>query len=325
MPKVSVVIPTYNLAKYICETVDSVLMQTYKDFEIIIIDDGSKDDTKQVLSKYGSKIKYIYQDNRGVAAARNRGIRESKGEYVALLDADDLWLPEKLTQQVAMAEQNPQVSVFFSDAEVFDHRGLLKPSCRRSHNGQYAPGTFRYKIANAVFNDGSVFKGDFYVDLIMGNLITPGTAFIRKASLEQAGLFDETLTVVDDYDLGLRMARTNIFLYFNSVTARYRLRDDSASGKVNQRGFFYKIYDTKVLDKELRVCRPHHEDLIKKRILESFKSAIWGYFNLGDFKKVRSLCMDSLRYNQFQAKLYLYFLATLLPVGFIRPRTPIGP
>src|SRR5690349_3602213 len=109
MPKVSVIIPTYNRAQFIARAVDSVLEQTYKDFEIIVIDDGSSDNTQEILKAYEGKIRYVYQQNKGISAARNRGIQEAKGEYIAFLDSDDVWKPEKLSVQVAILDVNPHV------------------------------------------------------------------------------------------------------------------------------------------------------------------------------------------------------------------------
>ena len=100
MPKVSVIIPTYNRAHYICETIDSILAQTYRDYEIIVVDDGSADNTRKVLQKYDGKVRYFYQKNRGPSAARNFGISQSQGEYIAFLDDDDLWTENKLELQI---------------------------------------------------------------------------------------------------------------------------------------------------------------------------------------------------------------------------------
>ena len=107
MSTVSIVIPTFNRRNYITIALDSVLAQTYTNYEIIIIDDGSSDNTKEVLTPYWDKIRYFYQDNRGIPATRNRGIREAKGDYIAFLDSDDYWLPEKLERQIDYFEKNP--------------------------------------------------------------------------------------------------------------------------------------------------------------------------------------------------------------------------
>lgn len=99
MPKISVIIPTYNRAHYVSQAIDSVLAQTFTDYEILVIDDGSIDNTKEVLQSYLDKITYIYQENKGVSAARNTGLRLARGEWIAFLDSDDIWLPEKLEVQ----------------------------------------------------------------------------------------------------------------------------------------------------------------------------------------------------------------------------------
>jgi len=321
MPKVSVIIPTYNLAKYICESVDSVLAQTYKDFELIIIDDGSKDNTKQVLGNYGDRIRYIYQPNKGVASARNRGICEARGEYIALLDADDLWLPDKLMKQVTVAQQNPSIDFIFCDAEVFNDGVTLKNSNMPPRDKAYEAGSFRHQLAGTSINDGSILKGNFYVDLIKGNFITSSTVLIRKACLERAGYFDESLAVIEDYDMWVRIGRECLIIYINSVMARYRLRDNSVSGEINLRNLFYKTCDVNVLQKQLDTCPQPYKKLIKNRILSCYKTAVWGYYNHLELGKVRSLCLSSLRYNRFQIKLYLYLIATFFPAGIIKSRT----
>ncbi len=112
MPTVSVIIPTYNRRAYVQEAIDSVLAQTYTDYEIIVIDDGSTDGTGEALrERYGDKIIYEWQENQGLSAARNRGIESSRGQYIALLDSDDLWMPEKLERQVACLSQHPEVAM----------------------------------------------------------------------------------------------------------------------------------------------------------------------------------------------------------------------
>jgi glycosyltransferase involved in cell wall biosynthesis len=124
MPKVSVVLPAYNVENFIDQTLQSVLNQTYSDFEVLVIDDGSPDRSVEVCRQFQDpRIKIIQQKNRGLAGARNTGIRHAQGDYIALLDADDLWLPEKLAKHVAHLEQAPQVGVSFSRSAFIDEAG----------------------------------------------------------------------------------------------------------------------------------------------------------------------------------------------------------
>lgn len=184
MPKVSVVIPTYNRAKYICEAIDSVLAQTYKDHEIIVIDDGSTDNTKELLNKYETKIKYIYQENKGISAARNAGIKVAKGEYIAFLDSDDLWLSEKLKVQVKALEENKEIGLVYSSMSRIDSSGKFWGMCP------------------------STPAGDNCYDLLISESHYPTpTILVRKECFEKAGLFDETMKGIEDLDWCYRIIK----------------------------------------------------------------------------------------------------------------------
>ncbi|MCP4711182.1 MAG: glycosyltransferase family 2 protein, partial [Planctomycetes bacterium] len=128
---ISVIIPTFNRANYIEEAVNSVLSQTYDAIELIIIDDGSTDNTRQLLSEYGDELRYYRQDNQGIAAARNRGVTHATGDYLAFLDSDDIWMKDKLQRQMAVLEQIPQISVVYGHAEQFISPELDEETKRR--------------------------------------------------------------------------------------------------------------------------------------------------------------------------------------------------
>lgn len=121
MPTVSVIIPAYNSADLIVDAIDSVLAQTYKDYELIIVDDGSTDDTAKTVEAYGDRVKYLYQENAHISAARNKGFSVSTGKYIAQLDADDLWLPQKLEKQVTMFEQHPDAGMVYCDGYICNY------------------------------------------------------------------------------------------------------------------------------------------------------------------------------------------------------------
>lgn len=201
-PKVSVIIPTYNRAHYITEAIESVLAQTYSHFEIIVIDDGSTDDTREILKKYTDKMKYLYQPNQGVAVARNRGLREARGEYVAFLDSDDCWVAEKLEKQVAYLNEHPEVAVVCAEVFLIDSAGCV---LRHLRHDPTLPLTFD--------------------NLFDQSLVHVPTTLVRKRCVEAVGGFDPSLRTSQDYDLWLRMSHRWPFHYMDEPLAKYRVHE----------------------------------------------------------------------------------------------------
>jgi glycosyltransferase involved in cell wall biosynthesis len=183
--KVSVIIPVYNRAHCIAETLESVLQQTYRDIEIVVIDDGSTDGTREALAPYGNRISYIYQDNAGPAKARNSGIMKSTGALIAFLDSDDLWNPEKI---------ECQVEEFLRDAEL----GIVATNVIIRYPDSDVPTGFEAM-------DTAAIRDRFLDDFLM---IT-SSVMIRKTRLEEVGLFNETLYYAEDLDLFYRVARSS--------------------------------------------------------------------------------------------------------------------
>ena len=182
-PNISVVIPTYNRAQFLKESVDSVLCQTYNDFELIIIDDGSKDKTKEVIASYQkTNIRYIFKEHRGVSSARNLGISEARGEYIAFLDSDDLWMPKKLALQKNFMETNPKYSLCYTE-EIWIRKGIRVNACKKHKK----------------------YSGDIFDKCLPLCIISPSSAMIRSDILRSLGGFDEELPACEDYDLWLRL------------------------------------------------------------------------------------------------------------------------
>ncbi len=243
MAKVSVIIPTFNRANYICETIDSVLSQTYKDYEIIVVDDGSTDNTKEVISKYNEKIRYFYQENKGVSAARNYAISNAKGEYVAFLDDDDIWLQNKLEKQIDVLDKNPDLGFVCSDTYVIDGSGKIINLWKRGiHNHE----TFE-----------SLYEADFTFTL---------TVVARRRCLEEVGFFDETLSISQDYDLWLRLAKKYAFKHIGSPLAKYRLHAKNVSMDYDARFQQHRIIEKKpeiakgisFLKRKIRTARDYY-------------------------------------------------------------------
>ncbi len=211
MPKVSVVIPTYNCAQYICQAVDSVWAQTYHDFELVVVDDGSTDNTRELLMQYGKHLRYIYQENRGMTAARNTGIRNSSGEYIGFLDSDDIWLPNKLDRQVKLLDEAPEVGLVYCWHYYIDVEGNR---C-----------TFWNNTIGRSFESGS----HLFEKLIENNVISGGasTPVIRRKCLEKSGMFDESIPYSGDWELWLRISMDYVIAVIPEPLACYRVLDEN--------------------------------------------------------------------------------------------------
>jgi glycosyltransferase involved in cell wall biosynthesis len=183
-PVVSVIIATYNRAWSLGRAVDSVLAQDYANFELIVVDDGSTDQTPALLDGYGPKLTVIRQDHQGVSAARNAGIGASRGDLVAFLDSDDQWLPPKLSVQTAFLTQNPE-ALICQTQEIWVRKGV-----------RVNPGRRHAKIG-----------GDIFIPSLELCLISPSAVMMRRRLLDAVGLFDGNLPVCEDYDLWLRVSR----------------------------------------------------------------------------------------------------------------------
>lgn len=217
MPKVSVIIPTYNRADTLKDTIQSVLEQTYKDYEIIIIDDGSTDNTKNVVDFFlqiDQKIKYIFQENYGYPGySRNKGIKIATGDFIAFLDDDDIWLKDKLSIQVPILEMNNDVGIVHGEAILFNSHGTIRE-------------TKHFK---------SLPLRTDYTSLFMGNHVLCLTALVRRECINKVGLFDSNLSHSQDYELWLRISRFWKILKLNEVLAMYRVHEDNRSRQENQR------------------------------------------------------------------------------------------
>lgn len=209
-PRVSVVIPTYNRREMVVEAIESVLAQTYRDFEVIVIDDGSTDGTEAHLQPYlaSGRIAYERQENRGVAAARNTGIRLARGELVCFLDSDDLWSPTKLSVQIEFADSHPECALIATDLQGFNTEG--KP-CGRSKADMYK-----------VRNGSGVAE-----HLLFGNWIQTSTVMVCKDRLDEVGGFDEDVGQFgEDWLLWMRVASKFPIYFIPEALVAYRFHPE---------------------------------------------------------------------------------------------------
>ena len=200
-PKISVIIPVYNGERYIKEAIDSVLNQTYENYEIIVINDGSTDNTIKILKNYVNKIRWKNQENKGVVSAKNSGIKIAKGEYFAYLDADDVFLPDKLELQIKKLNENPKLGLVFCEYYYMDKNGkiikLIKPTKK--------------------------------IKLIQDNFIPTSGVICKKSCLEKIGIFEYDVGSDYDWDLWLRISEQFPISYVNKPLLKYRIHSSNIS------------------------------------------------------------------------------------------------
>jgi len=222
MSLITVIIPVYNGEKTIRETIESVLNQTYSNFELLVINDESTDSTLDLLASIQDpRLKVFSYINAGVSASRNRGLSHASGEFIAFLDADDLWTPDKLEAQVKALQQNPQAAVAYSWFDYIDESGqFLRNGCR------------------------TTTSGDLYQEFLISQFFNISSSLIRTQALLEVGNFDESLTHGEDWDLFLRLAARYHFVAIPSVQISYRLSANSATSNLfKMEAEFLKVLD----------------------------------------------------------------------------------
>ena len=237
--KVSVVIPTYNRASLVQETIESVLRQSFRDFEIIVIDDGSTDDTEQGLRRFSSEIHYVKQENRGLNAARNVGIDLAKGEYIAVLDNDDLWRPFKLELEVSILDGLPEVGFVFGDFYI------MKPDGRNIPNGIHTwfpnppvwddifnfslDHDFGEMLGSHHVNGTSVraFVGDIYGTSLFGPRVLPSASLFRRSKADGWLKFNEHDSLCGDWEFFALLSRRHGAAFIDMELAFNRSHEDA--------------------------------------------------------------------------------------------------
>lgn len=213
-PRVSIITPTYNRAGFIAEAVESVLAQTMPDWELLIVDDGSTDNTLEALVSYGkdSRIQYMYQTNQGQGAARNAALAKANGEFIGFLDSDDIWMPDKLERQIACFEDHPDVHIVHGDETIMDEGGREVSRINMSR-----------------------YSGRITPQLLADNSVSITTALVRRECFVTLGHFDTRYEVADDYELWLRFSARYRFHYDPRLVAGYRVMADQISSDKRRR------------------------------------------------------------------------------------------
>jgi glycosyltransferase involved in cell wall biosynthesis len=297
-PLLSVVIPAYNSARFIGEAIESVLAQGHPEIELLVVDDGSTDDTADVVARHGKPVKLVRQQNSGAAVARNTGMRVARGRYVAFLDADDLWLPGKIDAQLAHLEQHPDVSLCCT---WFD---LLQPDS----SGTYIVDANK-SDRNAL--DGAGYSKLTYADLLLDCEVWTSTVVVRRELLDQVGGFDPALRRGQDYDYWLRASRITPIHRLDATLALYRM--GSGHGKM----FAEKNWGLAVISKALEqwgVTGPEGRALsarqIRRRLWQLNFDFGYGQLSLGRLGPAQEAFLEALRQRPCHARTFSYFLAS---------------
>lgn len=206
IPKVSVIMSAYNGEMYIREAIDSILAQSYKNYEIIVVDDGSTDSTREILNSYGEAIRYFFQENQGATKAECFGILQAQGEYIASLDQDDAWMPNLLEEQIKILDSNTELAFVCAAAHVINEKG---EAIDKYESGIYCE---------------SSFEG-----LLEDNFVLHCTVLLRHEYYDEVGGFDPQITITHDIDLWLRLAKRYKFVYQRKLLAKYRLHNNNST------------------------------------------------------------------------------------------------
>jgi glycosyltransferase involved in cell wall biosynthesis len=287
-PKVSVIIPVYNRERFIAQALDSVLAQTYGNFEIVIVNDGSTDGSEDKIQPYWryGNVKYHYQQNCGVSAARNAAIRMSSGELIAFLDSDDLWLPDKLAKQVEFMSDHPDVSLVHSNRGYVDINGKRK------------------EVSIPQTSGSCCFK-----ELFLRNGIMSSTVVVTRRCLDVTGLFNCDLPGCEDYELWLRIARQSTIGYVKDVLALYRFHDSNMSRDKEMMARRELETIESIVNMFPEVCQ-----ILGMRQVKNRKAGLhanlggWYMWNAHDFSAARRHFYKAIQLRPFQASSYWLFL-----------------
>ncbi len=304
MPRVSVIIPTYNCARFLVRTIDSVLRQTYQDFEVIVVDDGSTDETQELMARFGDPVHYVYQENQGASAARNVAVSRARGEFIAYLDADDLWTPEKLLRQVEYLDAHPTCGFVHTEVSVIDE------------DDQILYTRFNQETKRAVP------QGHCLRDVLLRSHIQTLTVMERRSVFEKAGNFDLRLPIAQDYLHWIHVVLREYEVgYLSEPLGQYRWRGGSLMS--SQRRLledFVKIYEILLTEQGLE--RSHGAEMgqiVSRQMYATQRQLAYverqECLTAAARRRIRSL----IRRRPLRFELYLDLFKTYLSRSELRP------
>lgn len=331
-PLVSVVIPTYNRAYCLPRAIDSALAQTHANLEIIVVDDGSTDNTREVVqTRYGHepRVRYLPQRNTGVSGARNHGMDEARGEFVALLDSDDLWYPWKIAAQLAVFRAFPEAGMVWTDMEAIDPDGhVCNPRYLRTMYSAYrwfsSDDLFDKSVTLAdvepscpeTLRGTRAYFGDIYSPMIMGNLVHTSTVLIRRERMRQVGEFVAKYTHGgEDFHFHLRTCREGPVAFLDAASIQYQLGfADQITRPESQMNFatsFLETIQTELAEHRKRIRLPRH--MLRAVLAEAHGWIGSVALNRGDLTLARRHLACSLSQQPWHPNVWRQLLLALLP------------
>lgn len=254
----SVIIPTCNRASFLKEAIQSVLEQDYFDgsafpeYELLVIDDGSTDNTREVIKPFGERVKYYFQENKGVSAARNRGLRLSCGNYIAFLDSDDLWMKDKIRVQMSYMKAFPKALVCYTE-EIWRRQGIIV-NPKRKHQK---------------------YSGWIFDKLLLLCLLSLSSALFRSEIFEEIGVFDEKLPACEDYDFGIRVA----YKYpVHLISKPLIIKRGGHADQLSRRYWGMDRFRIEALEKALGLdLTPNQEKLVREELMKKSQILVNGF------------------------------------------------
>ena len=336
-PSVSVIIPTFDRGPVLRQAIDSVLAQTYRDFDLIVVDDGSTDGTRELVEGfYGgeARVRYRYQPNTGAASARNAGLDMATGEYVAFLDSDDAWKPWHLGLLTAALEAHPEAGMVWTDTDVVDAsgrvialsnmRGVLSAYQYFGQDDLFAASWPLSELGVEIprdLLDQRLYVGDVFSPMVMGNLVLTSSAVMRRDRQEQAGRFDERLPTGEDFEFFLRICRSGPVAFADVADIRIRVGttdrlSGTAMGLPIAKGYLEVLEATLVRDRDRIDLPPGMIDIAR-----SYARGWVGeqYLLAGSNRLARAYLAAALRIRLWQPRLAVLFVVTFLPRSLVQP------
>jgi glycosyltransferase involved in cell wall biosynthesis len=291
---ISVVIPTYNCSRYLAEALESVFAQTYPVHEVIIVDDGSTDAIEKVIRPFRGRVTYIRQDNKGASVARNLGLAQASGSFIALLDADDVWLPRKLGAQIDALVRYPEATASFTPVTEKDG---------------WAP------CEKAICPPADVSNDAFWMRLWSGNFIQPSTVIMRHEAVQAAGLFDEGIRFCEDWEYWFRLLKLGPFVQIPEALCYYRAHPN----QMTRNAYFEAVYLRKA---RLRIIADHGARLEAagvpcsqqvRQVQERYRQEILGTYFRRQLGGARRLLWAYLVQHPGDFEVFKYAILSLMP------------